>query len=62
LSALAQVPILLGAVFFVNISSGFSALNSELWLSVMVLFLLIMFVVVGSGKFSMDDWMSRHEH
>ncbi|MGM9510857.1 DoxX family protein [Larkinella sp. GY13] len=62
LAVLAQLPILLGAVFFINISKGFSALNSELWLSIVVLFLLIMFLVVGSGRFSMDDWMSRHDH
>ncbi|GAB3920298.1 hypothetical protein GCM10028804_14270 [Larkinella terrae] len=58
----AQLPILIGAVFFINVSRGFSALNSELWLSVVVLFLMLMFLVVGSGKFSVDDWMSRHEH
>ena len=62
LAALLQLPILLGAVFFVNISQGFSALNSELWLSVIVLFLLIMFVVVGSGKFSADEYMRQHDH
>lgn len=52
-----QIPILLGAIFFVNISKGFSFLNSELWLSVIVLFLLILFWVVGSGSYSADQWM-----
>ena len=62
LAIVAQLPILLVAVFFINLSKGFSALNSELWLSIVVLFLMIMFLVIGSGKFSMDDWMARHEH
>jgi len=50
-----QIPILLFAVFFVNLTSGFSMPNSELWLSVIVLFLLIMFWVVGSGPLSVDE-------
>ena len=40
-----QIPILIGAVFFVNLTKGFSALNSELWLSVIVLMLLVLFWV-----------------
>lgn len=52
-----QIPILLGAIFFVNISSGLSFLNSELWLSVIVLLLLVLFWIVGSGSYSVDHWM-----
>jgi putative oxidoreductase len=55
-----QIPILLGAVFFVNITKGFSPLNSELWLSVLVLMLLILFWVEGSGPYSVDYWMKKH--
>lgn len=58
---LIQLPILVGAVFFINISRGFSALNSELWLSALVLMLMIMFLVVGSGRFSVDTYMKEHE-
>lgn len=56
-----QIPILLCAIFFVNIANGFSALNSELWLSIMVLFLLILFWVVGSGPFSVDAQLKRNK-
>jgi len=55
-----QIPILLGAIFFVNISKGFSFLNSELWLSIIVLLLLVLFWIVGSGPFSVDNWMRSH--
>ncbi|MBB6502065.1 DoxX family membrane protein [Pedobacter cryoconitis] len=55
-----QIPILLGAIFFVNISKGFSFLNSELWLSIIVLLLLVLFWIVGSGPFSVDNWMKAH--
>ncbi|MFA5245411.1 MAG: DoxX family protein [Pedobacter sp.] len=50
-----QIPILLGAVFFVNLTKGFSALNSELWLSLIVLMLLILVWIVGSGPYSVDQ-------
>jgi putative oxidoreductase len=56
-----QIPILIGAVFFVNITKGFSTLNSELWLSILVLLLLIFFFVYGSGKWSVDEWMKTHK-
>ncbi len=55
-----QIPILIGAVFFVNMSKGFSPLNSELWLSIIVLMLLILFWIVGSGSYSVDHWMKNH--
>jgi putative oxidoreductase len=60
LASLLQLPILLFAVFFVNLRLGFSYLNSELWLSVIALLLVIVFTVAGSGKFSMDEWMRTH--
>ncbi|MVM34147.1 DoxX family membrane protein [Spirosoma sp. HMF4905] len=62
LMVILQLPILVGALFFVNISQGFSPLNSELWLSVIVLLLLLWFLVIGSGKFSMDEYVKQHSH
>src|SRR5690606_16988809 len=59
LAVLFQLPILIGAVFFVNITQGFSFLNSELWLSLLVLLLLLIFLVVGSGKYSLDNMMDK---
>lgn len=53
-AAVIQIPVLLGAIFFVNVARGFTFLNSELWLSVVVLFMLIMFWVIGSGRYSVD--------
>ncbi|GAB3957530.1 hypothetical protein GCM10028805_50400 [Spirosoma harenae] len=57
-----QLPILVGALFFVNIREGFSPLNSELWLSLIVLGLLLLFLVIGSGRFSMDEYVKQHSH
>lgn len=50
-----QIPILVCAILFVNIANGFSALNSELWLSIIVLCLLILFWVLGAGHYSVDQ-------
>ncbi|WBL42719.1 DoxX family protein [Algoriphagus halophytocola] len=57
-----QLPILLVAVFFVNIDSGFLSVsnNLEFELSLLVLILLIVFLVYGSGKFSLDHYMKQH--
>lgn len=60
-AAVIQIPILIGAVFFVNVSQGFSPLNSELWLSVIVLMLLILFWVIGSGPYSVDQWLKTEK-
>ncbi len=54
-----QIPILIGAVFFVNITRGFGFLNSEFWLSLLVLILLFYFLVVGSGPMSLDKEMDK---
>lgn len=59
LAALLIFPVVVGAVFFVNITSGFSFLNSELWLSILVMTLLAVFLVAGSGKFSLDHMMDK---
>jgi len=57
-----QIPILLCAVLFVNLSHGFSVLNSELWLSLIVLLLLVLFWVVGSGPYSADQSMKKRSN
>jgi len=58
-AAVIQIPILVFAVFFINLTPGFSRPNSELWLSVLVLFLLILFWVTGSGRLSVDEGLKN---
>lgn len=50
--AVLQIPIVFAAVFFVNITAPY--INSELWLSILVLALLCVFAIFGSGPFSLD--------
>lgn len=54
LAAIAQVPILFGAVFFVHRQDGLFALGQSLELSSLVLFLLAVFALSGAGKLSLD--------
>lgn len=57
----AQIPILVGAIFLVNSRAGFFSANStELWLSIIILFLLVFFLVEGSGPWSVDEYMRKH--
>jgi len=53
LFSLIQIPIVFGAIFFVNIFK--SDINSELWLSILTFGLLVMFIVLGSGPWSLDN-------
>ncbi|WP_026954631.1 DoxX family protein [Algoriphagus vanfongensis] len=57
-----QLPILMGAVFFVNIDQGFLSIsnNLEFELSLAVLVLLFVFLFYGSGRVSLDYWMKNH--
>jgi putative oxidoreductase len=57
---LAQIPILLGAIFFVHTSTGLFNVHEGTGLSILVLLLLIFFLVEGSGPMSFDDYMRRH--
>jgi putative oxidoreductase len=60
ISVLFQIPILIGAVFFVNLPKGIFSFNSETELSILVLFLLLFFLIEGSGPFSVDNYIRKH--
>jgi uncharacterized membrane protein YphA (DoxX/SURF4 family) len=51
-----QLPILIGAVIFVNYPKGFLSLGNQMELSssIIVLVGLVVFVVFGAGKYSID--------
>jgi len=52
---LINLPILIGAVFFINLSPSILRPYSELWLSVSVLIGLVIFIVEGNGILSVDN-------
>lgn len=58
-ACLSLIPILIGAIIFVNIPE-IKELTSDLWLSLITLFLLVFFWVEGSGPLSFDGWVHDH--
>ncbi|HZX59084.1 MAG TPA: DoxX family protein [Mucilaginibacter sp.] len=56
-ASLMQIPIVFGAVFFINIL--LSPFNTELWASILCLVLLVIFAVIGSGKLSLDNFIEH---
>jgi len=55
LAALVQLPVLLGAVFLVHLHDGLLSANQSLEFSALVLFLLVVVSIFGSGRWSADD-------
>ena len=55
-ACLIQLPVLIGAVFLVNSPKGFLSIGQhmELWTSLLVLIGLIVFMIFGAGRFSID--------
>jgi len=54
LAALSQIPILAGAVFIVHRQDGLFAMGQSLEFSALVLFLLVIFLISGAGRLSLD--------
>lgn len=65
LACLIQIPVLLGAIIFVNTSRDMLRPYSELILSILILLLLIYFLIAGNGPWSFkiaeeEDKSKRH--
>jgi len=58
-ACLIQIPVLLGAIIFINSSPDIWRPFSELLLSILVLILLIYFLIVGNGPWSFDWFVER---
>jgi uncharacterized membrane protein YphA (DoxX/SURF4 family) len=61
LACLIQIPILLGAILFVNLSGDLFRPYSEIILSILVLLLLIYFLIVGNGPLSYEKMSAKEE-
>jgi len=57
IAAAVQVPILAGAVFWVHLGEGLAAPGQGLEFAALVLVLLIVFTVFGSGRLSLDHYL-----
>ncbi len=56
-ASLLQTPILFGAVFFVHLHQGLLDKGQSLELSILVLVLLLIFSVFGSGTLSVEEYL-----
>lgn len=56
-AALVQIPVLVGAVFFVHLNDGLLAAGQSLEFSALVLFLLVLIFFHGSGRLSLDYYL-----
>jgi uncharacterized membrane protein YphA (DoxX/SURF4 family) len=54
-SAIMQIPVVFGAVFFINILQ--SPFNTDLASSVAALIFLVVFAVIGSGRVSLENYL-----
>lgn len=59
-ACLLQIPILVGAIIFINSSEGLLKPHAELWFSIIVLLLLIFFLIEGSGPISIDEVIRKN--
>ena len=57
LSALIQIPILFGAVFVIHLNDGLLSNGQSLELSALVLLLLTVYFLFGSGTLSLDNYI-----
>lgn len=55
-ACLVQIPILLVAIFYVNLPANVIRPYSEFWLSVSVLIALVFFMIEGNGPLSVDNY------
>ncbi|HEV9037273.1 MAG TPA: DoxX family protein [Puia sp.] len=61
LVCLLQLPILIGAIIFINAQRGGFAPESELGLAILTLLLAIFFLIEGSGPLSLDAYFDRNK-
>lgn len=61
-AALAQIPVLFGAVFFFHLKQGLMKVEQSLELSTLVLVLLIIYFLFGSGALSVDNYSAKRKN
>ncbi len=59
LASLIQIPILFGAVFFVNFNKNILIMQQNFEFSLLVLFLLLIYGIFGAGSLSVDYKLSN---
>lgn len=58
-AALIQIPIVLGAIFFVHLQQGLFSKSQDLEYVILVFILLLVFAIYGGGRLSIDYTIER---
>ena len=59
--ALLQLPVLIGAIIFINVQKAGFAPESELGLAILTLLLVMFFLLEGSGPLSLDNYFEKNK-
>lgn len=60
-AAFIQIPVILGAIFFVTFQKGLFKAETDFSLSIIILLLAIVFVVEGSGPLSLANYFKEEQ-
>lgn len=60
-AAFVQIPVLIGAILFINSKKGFFGAQTDLIYSIIILLLLFVFVIEGSGPLSLSTYFKEVE-
>lgn len=60
-ASLVQIPLILGAIFFVNTTGGYFAFQNALVLSLIILLLLMVFLIEGDGPISLSNYVKSED-
>ncbi len=60
-AALIQVPILLATILFISSKQGYFSIQTDLAVSLVILFLLLVFILEGSGPLSLAGYFKEEE-
>ncbi len=58
--ALTQIPILIGALYFINADKEKIGAGNELIFAIITLLMLILFLIIGSGSISLDNYFKKN--
>jgi uncharacterized membrane protein YphA (DoxX/SURF4 family) len=57
-----QLPVFFGSIYCCLTQKGFFSVFSDLTFSIVIFVLLILFLILGPGRFSVDGYMKRDHH
>jgi uncharacterized membrane protein YphA (DoxX/SURF4 family) len=60
-AALIQIPVLLATVLFISSKQGYFSIQTDLGVSLIILFLLLVFILEGSGPLSLAGYFKDEE-